>query len=206
MLRSSRHLWPLAAVVGVLLAAIVGIGLAGGWAEADGARERDLPEVAAGEGIDLGPVRLSLHSWGVVPLEDYRGEEPRVVATLAIRATITTTSTESMNLPTHLVHLADVAEDGWLSAVRVGDLSRFSSLTPGVTEEVILTLPVADPAELEALGDDDLELLPTAYEHAAHTLSGELGWWERDPIAVVAVPRDQSAFAAYVAALAERNA
>lgn len=181
------------------------VGLLGGWSEATDATRPQVDRVAPGEPVDAGPVDITVHGWGIVEMEDYGAEDVPIVANLAIHVTMTTTADASLSPLTHVLRPTTIEEKDWLSAVRAHDLTRLSTLNPGVTEEAILTTPVVDPAELEALGDVELELAVMGYEWREHGLSREVNWWEEDPVAVVTVPRDQDFFTTYQDSLVEEE-
>lgn len=205
-LLTPRRLWPVVGVFGVLALGALVVGLLGGWSEATDATGPKAERVAPGEPVAAGPVDIEVHGWGIVEMEDYLADDTPIVANLAVHLTMTTTANDTLSLPTHIVRPTTIEEEGWLTAVRAGDLTRLSSLTPGVTEEVIVTTPVVDPAELEGLGEQELELAVLGYEWREHGLSRELNWWEEDPVAVVTVPRDQAYFATYQDSLVEDDA
>lgn len=194
-----RPAWlrPILLAGGALIVVVVIIGLAGGWRQAADATRPAAVEVGAGERIDAGPVEVSVHSWGVVRKQDFLLDDAPIVAMLGVRVTVTTTADAAFPFPTHLVRPVSVAEDGWLSAVRAGDFTSASRLTPGVSEEMIVTTPVLDPEELEALGDVPLVLDVSQYAWRPHNLSREEQWWEEGAIATVTIPRDQAFFGPY---------
>lgn len=201
----SRPAWlrPILVVAGALIVVVVVIGLAGGWQQAEGAARPRVPEASAGTRIDAGPVEVEVHSWGVVRTKDYLADDTAIRPVLAVRLTVTTTADAVLPFPSHLLRPVTIAEDGWLTAVRAGDFTSLSRLTPGVSEEVIVTTPVADPDDLDALGDVPLLLDVMEYAWRQHSLSREVQWWEEAAIASVTIPRDQSFFGPYQDAIAE---
>jgi len=183
----------LATVVVVLLAAVV-IGLSGGFRAVEA---RELPDHAAGEPVDVGPVTVTVLDHVVTDeVRTSRLENlDRATAWLVVRARVEVTGDETRDsLPTTVVPPPGVALAGdrdepdrpvQPEQVLLRDGSALPQGHPGLPEEVAYLWPVADPADVP----DPLELTVLGSTSYFSPIFQRDTWTSPEPVGQVVVPR-----------------
>lgn len=179
--------------------AVITAAVLGGWSAAP---SESIPEVAAGESVDLGQLRVEVIGWEVrgvaqEALEDYPGADAWLFLELVMSTATDRTERarpEVLELPDEVLLDPDNPEPHRLMLLR--DATRDPSLQPGIPERVVMVWPVA----ADSVGDAaSLPLRLIQYEQFSAFSTGELIWTTAGVAATVDAPRDDRVGSEFVA-------
>lgn len=185
--------WRRRVLIGLGVLVPLALGLAGGYGPAP---VRDLPRIAPGQSVEIGPFDLALQEYFVSDEVHTRYLPEEADAWLGVVFTATGTHDQSAALHRQALTFPDglglidedtAANPTHRDMLRIGDGTLLHNFEPGLTVQAVSLLPVQDASAVP----EEITLQVTDLESAWSFLLESESWYERERVGQVTLSRTE---------------